>query len=459
MTASCPPHPPFILVDHRGIEFEINFSIWRVEEILSFDAGLLPEVGFVLSDEWFFDSERRRVPRPRKLSFIILIIIVLANVGILAFFVVDFNLNISTLNRDISKLNLEIEALQFQLTSANYEISSLRDEMKMLRLGNASQNLLLTQIYNQTMRSVVLILVQTQFGPAQGSGFVYDSEGRIITNNHVVEDASEITVTFIDGTIVPATIVGRDPYVDLAVIDVDVAEYLLMPVALGNSSELLVGENVVAIGNPFGLADTMTSGIVSAVGRQMEAPGRYVIVDVIQTDAAINLGNSGGPLLNMRGEVVGMNTAILSETAQFSGIGFAIPSDTIKREVPSLIEMASYEHPYLGITGMDITPEIAELMGLEENTRGALVIDVVSDGPADKAGLRGGTTETVVEGIPVMIGGDVIIGVEKSTIRSLYDLVFYLERYHRPGDTIELTLIRDKSVRELQLVLGVRPPP
>ena len=403
-----------------------------------------------MSDDWFFDSGRR-VSRPR-LSVVILVILVLANMGILAFFIVDFNLHISKLDRDI-------EALQFQLSSANYEISSLRDEMRMLRLGNASKSLLLTQIYNQTKLSVVLIRVQTRFGPAQGSGFVSDIEGRIITNNHVVADATEITVTFIDGTIVPATIVGRDPYVDLAVIDVDVAEYLLKPLTLGNSSELLVGEQVVAIGNPFGLADTMTEGIVSAVGREMLAPGRYAIVDVIQTDAAINPGNSGGPLMNLRGEVVGMNTAILSETQQLSGIGFAIPSDTIKREVPSLIETGSYQHPYLGISGMDITPNIAELMGLEENTRGALVIDVTNGGPADEAGLKGGTTETVIEGVPVMIGGDVIIGVEGRTIGSFYDLVFYLERHHRPGDTIELTLIRDGSVMDLPLVLGVRPPP
>ncbi|MFQ6054293.1 MAG: S1C family serine protease, partial [Candidatus Bathyarchaeia archaeon] len=262
-----------------------------------------------------------------------------------------------------------------------------------------------------------------------------------------------------DGTIVPATLVGRDPYVDLAVIDVDVDPGFLRPLELGNSSELLVGEEVVAIGNPFGLADTMTSGIVSAVGRRMDAPGRFTIVDVIQTDAAINPGNSGGPLLNMRGEVVGMNTAILSETRQFSGIGFAIPSDTIKREVPSLIETGSYQHPFLGITGIPLTPTIAELMGLEKGTRGALVVEVVDGGPADEAGLRGGTTETVVDGARIKIGGDVIIGVDGRTIRTFYDLVFNLERYYRPGDAVKLTLIRDRDVMELQLILGVRPEP
>ena len=405
-----------------------------------------------MSDEWFFDSGQRRVRRLPRLAVVVLILLVVANLGVLAYFVADFN-------HHVSKLNREIETLQFQLASANYEISSLRDEMRMLKLGNASKSLLLTEIYNQSRRAVVLISVQTRFGQGQGSGFVYDGEGRIITNNHVVENAVDITVTFIDGTIVPATLVGRDPYVDLAVIDVDVDEYLLRPVTLGDSSELLVGEQVVAIGNPFGLADSMTTGIVSAVGRQMEAPGRYAIVDVIQTDAAINPGNSGGPLLNVGGEVVGMNTAILSETGQFSGIGFAIPSDTIKREMPSLIETGTYQHPYIGITGTDVTPAIAEHMGLDENTRGALIVDVVDGEPADKAGIKGGTREELIEGRPVKIGGDVIIGIDGRTIRSFYDLVFYMERFCRPGDAVELTLIRGDGVMDLQVTLGVRPPP
>ena len=411
-----------------------------------------------MSEEWFFDSGPRRGTGRSWLS-IFVIVLVVANISVLAYFIFDFNLQRDKLNREVSKLNGEIETLQFQLASANYEISSLRDEIKMLRLGNASQNLMLTQIYNQTKRSVVLISIPTALGRGTGSGFVYDTEGRIITNNHVVEGAENIQVTFIDGTIVRATLVGRDPYVDLAVIDVDVAEDRLRPVKLGNSSELLVGEQVVAIGNPFGLEETMTAGIISAVGRQMEAPGRYAIVDVIQTDAAINPGNSGGPLLNMRGEVVGVNTAILSETQQFSGIGFAIPSETIKREVPSLIETGSYQHPYLGIVGMDVTPAIMELMGLGEEIHGALVIEVTKGEPADKAGLRGGTRDAVVEGSSVKVGGDVIIGVDGWTVRSFYDLVFYLERYRRPGDTITLALIRNKGVVELPLVLGVRPPP
>jgi S1-C subfamily serine protease len=417
---------------------------------------------FALSDEWFFESGRRQRPRQSWLS-ILVIVLIIVNVGVIGFVAIDYNLNVTNLKGEIADLNGEVESLQFQLQSANYEISALRDSIKIQSLGNASAGLELTQIYNQTRRSVVLITVQTPFGDGQGSGFVFDMEGRIITNNHVVEDAEEITVTFIDGTIVPATLVGTDPYVDLAVIDVDLdadaVAFLLKPVTLGSSSELLVGERVIALGNPFGLADTMTAGIVSAVGRQMDAPGGFTIVDVIQTDAAINPGNSGGPLLNMDGEVVGMNTAILSETQQFSGIGFAIPSDTISREVPSLIEKSAYEHPYVGIRGMALTPALRDVMGLDETARGALVSEVVSGSPADEAGLKGGTREETVDGISVMVDGDVIIGVEGRTVKDFYDLVVYIERYQKPGDTIELTIIRDDTVIALELVLGVRPEP
>lgn len=406
-----------------------------------------------MSNQRINDSKREH--KPRSILYIVFIILIIANIGILGFFILDFNLQRTNMNNEISKLNGEIETLQFQFTDLNFELSNLKDEIRIQRLGNASQSLKLIQIYNQTRQSVVLISVQTSLGSGQGSGFLYDLEGRIITNNHVVEDAVDIEVTFIDGTIVPASLVGRDPFVDLAVIDVDIPNNP-RPLILGNSSELLVGEPVVAIGNPFGLADTMTSGIISAVGRQMDAPEGYAIVDVIQTDAAINPGNSGGPLLNMRGEVIGMNTAILSETQQFSGIGFAIPSSTIIREVPELIETGTYQHPYLGISGTDLTPRIAELLGLG-NMRGALVVSVTSPGPAENAGVKGGTKDENIDGIPIRIGGDVIIGVDGHTIKNFYDLVFYLERYHKPGDIVELTVIRDNSVTQLQLTLGIRP--
>lgn len=395
------------------------------------------------------------------LPVLIIVILVIGNFAIAYYFVNKANQSVVDLNEEIESLDQELETLRFQLQSASLEISDLRNSIQINGPGNASRGLELTQLYYQTRMSVVLISVRTPLGPGQGSGFVYDDEGRIITNNHVVEEADEITVTFIDGTIVPASLVGTDPYSDLAVIDVDVASYLLQPVTLGVSSELLVGEQVIALGNPFGLADTMTAGIVSAVGRQMEATGRYAIVDVVQTDAAINPGNSGGPLLNMKGEVVGMNTAILSETRQFSGIGFAIPSDTVDREVPYLIENGEYVHPYLGISGppSGLTPSINKEMGLDESTRGALISDVINGGPADQAGLRGGTREKDIEGVVLNIGGDVIIDVDGLTVKDLNDLVVYMERNKRPGDTVTFTIIREKSMMEVDVVLGERPPP
>ncbi|TET73128.1 trypsin-like serine protease [Candidatus Bathyarchaeota archaeon] len=407
---------------------------------------------FGLSDEWFFESSGRRKPSRSWLPLLFVALIVV-NAAVVVYYT-------NEMNRNVSELNAEIETLQFQLNSVNYEIATLRDTI-IIQKQNYSRDLELTQIYNQTRRSVVLIEVRTSTGGGQGSGFVYDSEGRIITNHHVVEDAVSggITVTFIDGTIVDAELVGTDAYVDLAVIDVDVPSYLLQPVKLGSSEDLLVGEQVIALGNPFGLADTMTAGIVSATGRQMNAPGDYVIVDVIQTDAAINFGNSGGPLLNMEGKVVGMNTAILSETGQFSGIGFAIPSDTIAREVPFIIAEGEYKHPYMGIRGMGLIPEIKEHMGLDDSVKGALVSEVEEGGPADVAGVRGGERDVDLDGFTVRVGGDIIIGVDGQTVNDFYELVVNLERYHMPGDVVTLTILRDNSVIELDLELGVRPDP
>jgi S1-C subfamily serine protease len=382
-----------------------------------------------------------------------MIAMIIVNAAIVYYFTNDVSQN-------IAELNAEMETLQFQLSSTELEIATLRDSLN-IQKQNITGDLELVQIHNQTRRSVVLIEVSTTFGGGQGSGFVYDLKGRIITNNHVVEDAipGGISVTFIDGTIVDAELIGTDPYVDLAVIEVDVPLHILKPVKLGSSSNLLVGEHVIALGNPFGLADTMTAGIVSATGRQMEAPGGFTVVDVIQTDAAINPGNSGGPLLNLRGEVVGMNTAILSETNQFSGIGFAIPSDTINKEVPIIIEEGEYLHPYLGIRGMALIPEISELMGLDKGTKGALVSEIVDGGPADDAGLKGGNREEIVNGFSISIGGDIIIGVDGQTISDFYELVVILERYHIPGDVVNLTILRNKQVIELDLVLGIRPEP
>jgi S1-C subfamily serine protease len=403
-----------------------------------------------LSDEWFYGS-RRRTPERQWLYIVLIIVVVVASN------VVSYTLYTRSANNRVSGLKGEIESLRYQTQSLSYEVSILRDSLNLQGGGNASVDYELTRIYNQTRRSVVLIEVRVGSSGGQGSGFVYDKQGHIITNNHVVEDAEEITVTFIDGTYATATVVGRDPYVDIAVIKVDVADYLLTPVRLGNSSKILVGEQVIALGNPFGLANTMTSGIVSALSRQMSAPGGYVTVDVIQTDAAINPGNSGGPLLNLRGEVIGMNTAIIAEIQQFSGVGFAVPSDTMRREINDLINDGEYQHPYLGITGSALTPEIKERMEMEPSTRGTLVVAVVDESPADQAGLRGGNREVSIDGFPIKLGGDIIIGIDGRVVNDFYDLQVYLERYTKPGDTIVIEVIRDNDVIELSLTLGIRP--
>jgi len=355
------------------------------------------------------------------------------------------------------RFNDRVEALQIQIQDTNDEISDLRDIVIAQEPLNVSYLPGLNAIYNQVRGSAVLITVRTAARITSGSGFVYDYEGRIVTNYHVVEDAIEggITVTFVDGTIVPADVIGTDPYSDVAVIDVDLSASLLKPVRMGDSSSLLVGEWVIAVGNPFGLADTMTAGIVSALGRQMQAPHNYRIVDVIQTDAAINPGNSGGPLLNLDGEVIGMNTAIIGEVAQFSGVGFAVPSDTIAREAPLLISEGKYDHPWLGIEGFDLFPEIKEAMDLDESTRGFLIVSV--RGPAEEAGLRGGDRKVTIDGGTVTVDGDVIIGADDVPMKDFNDLMVYIERNMRPGDSLYLRVLRDGVEMDVELILGTRP--
>jgi len=406
-----------------------------------------------LSDERFNGSRSRGGAGDNRLWAVIAIFMVL-NVGVLGY--VTFFRG----GGDLSQINTELDSLRFQLSSAQLEIQGLRDQLK-IKASNNTDSLILTQLYNRTRNSVVLISVRTATGGGTGSGFVYDEDGRIITNNHVVEDATSITVTFLNGRIADATLVGTDPYSDMAVIDVNIPSEDLIPLRLGSSSDLLVGEYVAAIGNPFGLANTMTLGIVSALGRQSSAPGNYVIVDVIQTDAAINPGNSGGPLLSLRGEVVGMNTWILSDTGQFSGVGFAIPSDTIKREVNSIIETSGYQHPWIGITGRQMSPAVAQAMSLDSNTMGTLVVSVTAGSPAEAAGLRGGDRQATIEGTALSVGGDIIIGVDGHAMSNFYDLINYVERNKRPGDVVTFTVIRSggSDTLNIDLTLGVRPGP
>jgi 2-alkenal reductase len=295
----------------------------------------------------------------------------------------------------------------------------------------------------------------------EGSGFVVDTQGHIVTNNHVVANTTELRVTFFDGTTVPASIVGTDPDSDLAVLRVEVPPESLRPITWGDSDQIRVGQRAVAIGNPFGFENTLTSGILSGLSRSLPAVTGYRIPEIIQTDAAINPGNSGGPLLNSQGEVIGVNSAIVPNFNElgersFLGVGFAIPSNLAQRVVPVLIEEGAYAHPWIGISGMDVLPEIAAEMDLPE-AKGALVIRVVPGGPADDADLRGGDHDIQVMGRPVTVGGDVIIGIQDYEIRRFDDILSYLSRRTVAGQEVDLIIIRDGKTETVTLTLGERP--
>jgi len=298
---------------------------------------------------------------------------------------------------------------------------------------------------------------------ALGSGFVWDKEGHIVTNNHVVEDATEITVTFVDNTIIPAEVVGTDPDSDLAVIKVEVPADQLQPVQLVDSSDVRVGQLAVAIGNPFGLAGTMTVGFVSALGRSLPVDSGnsmgpfYSIPDIIQTDAPINPGNSGGVLVNDEGQIIGVPVAIESQTGQNAGIGFAVPSAIVQRVVPALIQDGSVQHPWLGISGTTLTSELAQAMDLGAKQRGVLVGEVTSGSPADEAGLRGGDNQVDANGQQVQVGGDVIVGIDGQSVNEFDELVTYLARSTDVGDTVTLTILRDGQEKTVDLTLAARP--
>ena len=340
--------------------------------------------------------------------------------------------------------------------------------------SSTSEALTMPEIFNKTENSVVqvtstspvsnsLVIRNGELIPhddvALGSGFVYDQDGHIITNYHVISDPNSVEVTFVDGDSYNAKVVGKDPYSDIAVLEItdDGFQKQIPPLKAANSSALQVGEQVIAIGNPFGLSGTLTSGVISQMGRVLpnDITG-YSISNIIQTDAAINPGNSGGPLLNSKGEMVGMNTAIFSNTGVYSGVGFAIPSSMVQKVVSSLLKNGSYEHPYMGISGITLSPEISNASHLND-TKGILVVDITADSPADKAGIRGGDVLTSVDGQDIRLGGDVIVAIDNQSVRAMEDLLSYLEEQKAVGDNIELSVVRDGKTEHIDLILAARP--
>ena len=341
------------------------------------------------------------------------------------------------------------------------------------------------QIYTQVSPSVVRIRVvqkQTvtvpqgrgfgqgqapQFSQGLGSGFVLDKAGNIATNNHVIDGADSIFVTFADGTTYPGKVVGADPDSDLAVVKVEAPADELQPVQIGDSTQVKVGQLVIAIGNPFGEQNTMTMGIVSAVGRTLPVDSNsqasatvqpsYSIPDVIQTDAPINPGNSGGVLVDIQGRLIGVTAAIESSTNSSAGIGFAIPSAIVKRVVPVLVKGNQVQHSYLGLSGGSMTPELADAMKLPSTQRGALVASVTAGGPADKAGVKGSTDSATINGQTVTVGGDIVVAIGDQKVKAFEDIVAYLASSTEVGQTVALTVLRQGKEETLQVTLSARP--
>ena len=334
------------------------------------------------------------------------------------------------------------------IQSLEGQVSDLENQERVIYTNDTDRGF--QSIYERVGDSVVYI----QNGNSQGSGFVYRKDGYLVTNEHVVSDQETVQVTFTDGETLNAEVIGTDPYTDLAVLKVD--KEGLRPLKFSPTGNVSVGQRAIAIGNPFGLESSMTTGIISQKGRSITVEGGFSIRNVLQTDASINPGNSGGPLLNREGEVVGVNTAIETNTGTFSGVGFAIPSDTVQRVVPTMIEQGEYEHPWIGVRGQDVRPEIAEAMNLNSSS-GFLVLEVVEDSPANKSGLQPSTEEVEIDGDPALIGGDVIVGIDGKEVRGIEDILEHLALRTNVGDTVELKVIRDGEREKIDLTLESRP--
>ena len=366
-----------------------------------------------------------------------------------AFVIVLFFTFVVIPNQEVSTPDLII--------SNGHDATKLGDES----ILSVEKNLSLVELFEKSEEGVVRIDVvkinSFREGNSVGSGFVFDLFGNIITNAHVIDNADNITVTFLDGSQYNASIVGMDKFTDIAVINVEEKPDYLHPLEIGDSSALKVGEPVAAIGNPFGLSGSMTSGIVSQIGRLLPSHDTgFSIPNVIQTDAAINPGNSGGPLLNMNGEVMGINTAIQSGTGQSAGIGFAVPSNTISKVVPVLITEGKYSHPWIGISGQDINPDLAKIRNLN-HSKGFLIVTVIPDSPAEMAGLKGVSEIEKIDNKEYPKDGDIIISVDGKEVRKISDILIHLQEEKSVGDEMILGIIRDGEQMDIILTLVVRP--
>ena len=364
---------------------------------------------------------------------------------------------IAVVSAIIFSLSLVVEIPNSELIVSNGNHLETVGEVTAIQ---TSSKFSLMEIFEKTEASVVQVNVRSADGRIMpgnmGSGFVYSDDGYIITNNHVIDNAEKVTITFLDGESYIAQIIGTDSDLDLAVLKVQTGSTYLQPIPIGDSSKLKVGQEIAAIGNPFGLSGSMTSGIISQMGRLLPQDSGYSIPDVIQTDAAINPGNSGGPLLNMKGEVVGINTAIQSATGEFTGVGFAVPSNTVKKVIPVLIEDGIFHHPWMGISGSDVDPELAKVRELN-SSKGFLIATVVEGSPAEDAGLQGVTDTKEIDGREYPLDGDIILKIDDVVVRKISDILVYLQREKSIGDEMIMTINRDGMLIEKVLVLGERP--
>ncbi|RZN56798.1 MAG: trypsin [Candidatus Methanomethylicota archaeon] len=359
----------------------------------------------------------------------------------------------------------EIQNLTAEINSLKNRISSLELRESNIQTTNQQINTSLSDIYEKVKYSIVMIkgfnvikdIFTTYYSEVIGSGFIVNLTGEplVVTNFHVIDGMINGSITFFDGEAYPFDVIGKDRYSDLAILKVYAPKEKLIPLPVISSSTLRVGDFVIAIGNPYGLQSTLTSGIVSQLGRAIttETTGGYLLADLIQITTPINPGNSGGPLLDIYGRVVGITTAIILGA---QNVGFAIPSDTLIREINDLVKKGKYDHPYIGISGIDIDYNIAKTIGINF-TYGILIQSVVKGSPAEKAGLRGGTSTITIAGNQIYIGGDIILSVDGHSVKTMEELLSYIERNKVPGQKIDIGIFRDGRIINIPLILGIRP--